>query len=1355
MKGILKITIACLVYIPSWAQLSDNFSDGDFNTNPEWGGNTSDFIVETEVLRLNAPAVTSTSYVSTASDISQEAEWSFWGKLDFNPSSNNYMKVYLMSDVADLTAVANGYFVKIGGAPDDISLYKVANGEETLLIDGVDGRVDLSSVEVDILVTRDINGLWEMKSRLLGEVDFVAEEPAMDLEIEASAYFGVSCTYTSTRSTKMYLDDVSVTGSPYVDMDAPELISYSTPVTNQIQLVFNEPLDPTESENKPNYLLNGDLQPGLVTLMNENAVLLEFTQNLQIINTLSISGLPDLAGNGLDALLEIVFVDPSPHTYGEVVFNELLPDPNPQEDLPAYEFVEILNVSDRIINLADWTFTDGSTLSTIPEQLLYPDSLLILCPQEAVPFYQEFGTTLGLSKWPSLNNSGDSLRLADTNGTVIDALGYTLDWYKDEAKSNGGWSLEQINPHSKCAGGFNWAAAIEVGGGTPGQVNSLIDTSDSEFPLITQAILKEGYAKITFSELLLPKDYTSTIRPGMFENNFDIFSPSDTVTFEVAQSLNLSEAYKIESELEDCAGNKGLAQADIIVVDTPLFGDVVFNEVFPDPTPSEELPAFEFIEILNTSNKVLDVYGWVFSANSSEVVLPGKLLFPDSVLIICPQEALSAFQTYGDVIGLNDWPGLTNSGSTLRLTDSDGVALDSLMYDLDWYGNPSKDDGGWSLERISPTSKCAGIYNWSSSVNPNGGTPGKWNSLYDETGDQTLPFIKEAIAKEGNVKLVFSEPIVANSYQAKITPGSVEQTFNLPVPAEETSFTWAETLNVSGNSSLEANIEDCAGNTNQAKADLILVEQPDFKDVRFNEIFPDPSPQVGLPEHEFVEILNASDKVFDLSEWKFMLNSKEAIISGKLLYPDSIMILCAPEAEKDYSDFGPTMGLDNWPALTNSGAFLQLISDKGTTVDSLRYSVSWYHDGSKNDGGWSLELINPLSKCKGAYNWGASSNATGGTPGKANSRFLENEDAVEPTIKGALSENDSIKLWLSEPTVQGNYQALIFPGQMAVHFSINEPANYLAGSLATPLNLEQAYTIDIALEDCSGNAANNAASFTPLATPSEGDLVLNELLFDPYTAGEDFVELYNTTPYHFNLKDFKIENETTHKIISDSILILEPGHYLALSEDIVFLKNQYLAPDSSLFKTSLPTMPNDEGIVMLKDNKGVLLDSVFYSEDYHFVLLANPEGVSLERVLPEEDSNNPDNWKSAAETSGFATPGYANSQSVQPVKKGTVTVNPQVITPDNDGQSDFCQISFALTGSDKVMSINVYNLNGQLVKTLANNVLISSQGFFTWDGTNQQGGTLPTAHYVVITEMIGSDGRTQRFMNKVVVANGF
>lgn len=1103
-KGFFIITIVLGVYTPLFSQWDEDFSDNEFTSNPEWVGNDSDFIIEGEILRLSSAPVTNSSYLTTHSDISLEATWSFSLKLDFNPSSSNYTKVYLIADNEDLNNVQNGYFVKIGGTPDEISLYKVIGGQESLIIDGLDGRVSLSSVEVSILVTRDINHVWDLKSKLIGESDFLSEGTIINAEIQSSSFFGFYCKYTSTRSTKFYFDDISVNGTPYVDKDPPSLLSATTQTPFKVLLGFNEALDTTEAKTISHYKLNDSVPPINVTPITTDTLLLEFVNKIELVNTLKLIAIPDLMGNSLDTILHVVYVDPAPYVHRDLVINEIFPDPNPQEDLPAFEFVELFNNSNRIIDLNNWKFTDGTKVATFKSHLIYPDSFLIICSDESSIEFQTYGTTIGLTSWPSLNNGGDPLLLTDGFGNIIDSLTYSLDWYKDLSKDDGGWSLEQINPTIVSSGEENWSASIEVGGGTPGLVNSVFDLGiDENSPiLISIKTPSRNEIKLAFSEQI----------DSLISINSNTYSLNETINPDYIEQISL-----------------------------------------------------------------------------------------DTILL-----------------KFNSDLSLTNTLSIHGLTDVNGNLLDTL----------------------------------------------------------------------------------------------VQVFFISPLPSR-------------------------------------------FRDVVINEIFVDPNPQEDLPLFEFIELLNISDRIIDLEGWQFSDGSKTATFTSHLLFPDSFLIVCSEKAKDSYQTWGATLGINNFPSLNNNGDSLKLISSTELIIDSLIYGTSWYKNSNKDDGGWSLEQLNPLSKCLGIYNWNSSKSLTGGTPGKANSIYSVNTDFEPPQITLALLTDSLLEVWLSEPALPNTIIGTINPDDLSAEFNINNPSSFISTYINKGLNNNTTYLIEIPLEDCNGNIETISSDIIQIANPTLKSIVINELLFNPYANGADFVEILNTTKNTYNLKNYVLSNQDVDIVISDTTLLLKPNSYVALSENIVFLKNEYLAPDSSLIETNLPSMPNEEGVVMLKSNQNKTLDSVYYSDNYHFSLIADTEGISLERISTLEDSNNNNNWKSAAETVGFATPGYENSQSRVIVSAGSISVSPEVLTPNNDGQADYCQIDFNLTQQAMTVSINVYTLGGHLVKAVANNSIISPNGFFTWDGTNQQGGMLPTAHYIIISEVITSDGKTLHFRNKIVVANGF
>ena len=85
------------LFLNAESQVSDDFSDGNFNLNPSWTGSTSDFIVNSsQILQLNSSG-SSTSYLSTANNLTDlnNKEWQIWVKQSFSPSSSNNGRIYL------------------------------------------------------------------------------------------------------------------------------------------------------------------------------------------------------------------------------------------------------------------------------------------------------------------------------------------------------------------------------------------------------------------------------------------------------------------------------------------------------------------------------------------------------------------------------------------------------------------------------------------------------------------------------------------------------------------------------------------------------------------------------------------------------------------------------------------------------------------------------------------------------------------------------------------------------------------------------------------------------------------------------------------------------------------------------------------------------------------------------------------------------------------------------------------------------------------------------------------------------------------------------------------------------------
>ena len=99
----MKKLLVILLFLPQilFCQLSDNFEDGDFTSNPSWNGSTDQFIVNSNFqLQLNALAE-GNAYLTSTYSSQGITEWHFFIKLSFSPSGNNFARVFLSSDPAE------------------------------------------------------------------------------------------------------------------------------------------------------------------------------------------------------------------------------------------------------------------------------------------------------------------------------------------------------------------------------------------------------------------------------------------------------------------------------------------------------------------------------------------------------------------------------------------------------------------------------------------------------------------------------------------------------------------------------------------------------------------------------------------------------------------------------------------------------------------------------------------------------------------------------------------------------------------------------------------------------------------------------------------------------------------------------------------------------------------------------------------------------------------------------------------------------------------------------------------------------------------------------------------------------
>jgi hypothetical protein len=163
---------------------------------------------------------------------------------------------------------------------------------------------------------------------------------------------------------------------------------------------------------------------------------------------------------------------------------------------------------------------------------------------------------------------------------------------------------------------------------------------------------------------------------------------------------------------------------------------------------------------------------------------------------------------------------------------------------------------------------------------------------------------------------------------------------------------------------------------------------------------------------------------------------------------------------------------------------------------------------------------------------------------------------------------------------------------------------------------------------------------------------------------------------------------------------------------------------------------------------------VSYSEKWHYPLIDDPQGKSLERIAQFKNSQDPSNWKTAAETSQFASPGLENSHvdSIQLSQNNEVKILQPMISPDNDGVDDLLKISIHPSENECYATISVYSPSGVKLKSILKNTLIAANEIVYWDGIDDVNQKIPFGTYIIYVEILSlSKGNTSQYKIPVYI----
>ncbi len=1348
-----------------WQASADNPINGQYSLRQVFDNTAS--ATEWISHRLQAVNLTDTTKI-----------WDFYIRYEnASPSSSNNWNVILMSDNNPAETVSfNGYGIGLDwGTTDDLlSLWRIDGGTPSpILQTTLNWQNDIAANQnVHLRVMRYPDGTWKILVDTTGTLQVM--DSTTDNTYSTANYFAVRYQYTSSQDRKLILDNIYF-GDPIPDTLPPAIDTAIATSADTIIIYFNEPVK-TNQLSTSNFTIDGLGNPQSLIILDSRSIKLAMSDTLteNQLYPLIVSNITDLAGNTASSItssllwqaFHIISIDcidslnlklwlnrppisASPTDFQlspyngqivstsitgnsititlsqpltiynqytiksditdiyhnplkdsiktfifylpqifDVIVNELMTDVNPVPPaLPPYKYIELYNRTIVDINLSGWTITINDRTFSVPDNTIIPAmEYAIICAPEAKNEFKNLAVTIPVINEYYLTTSG-TITIKDRDGQIIESLTYSNLWYDDADKANGGWSLERIDPDNICSQDNNWRASVNPIGGTPGFVNSVISSNKDTLPPVLLKI-----EPISARKLVLEFNKVISATTALRQINFIINEQATPLLIEYVNDDPKKLILNFLVNFQDGINTLKISN----------LADKCGNQMV-DTTAEFFYESIHVKDIQPISRNQLKIYfSEPVEKNSAEQItnyfVNKSIGYPQVAL----RDAYNPSVVY--LIFLNEfYQDTTYLLSVANIQDLNNNTADSTVKEF-VYHQPNPYDVVFNEFMTDVNPAPAGIKplkyiellntrefdiwleNWTVQIDDN---------------QYTLPSVKipafgyliltsdpDTICSCTQLDFLSSSAIKTQaSYQLYSSDGQVIDAINL-----DQSF-WQDEDKADGGWSVEKinPIYHCENTSNWTASTAPRGGTPGQRNSVFsNETFDNPLHITSL------NIINARTITFSLNYPAIntsLTDTTNYVINSE--HPAQIK-------QENYQTF--TLSLKNFLNSGNNQLHLSVNSDCGDLYEfDTTFNYSFIH-------------VREIAPADSNMIWVKFSEEPGNNFAAAQNYLLNGQDYPSVIIKNANN-----------------------PAEVYLYFN----QNFNTGK----------NTIQITgITDLYGNAIPDYSAEFYYYKPQANDVLINELLFDPVPGCDKYVEIYNTTDYPIYLRHLYLANitdSTAENIqpLTSGYEFIPPHQYLAITTDTATVKQFYPHHGNNFLQINkLPSLSSDQGNIALLWHDSIL-DYFHYNKNMHSPLIADAEGVALERISFSLPTNSADNWTSAASTVGYGTPAMKNSQAANIDSLNTieaqVNLSSRTLSPDDDGYEDFVFINIKTSEPDLFADITIINLSGLPVRNLVNQAKLADNNYFRWDGTDDNGQKLQNGIYVLVIKVFTTSGKVK------------
>jgi hypothetical protein len=460
----------------------------------------------------------------------------------------------------------------------------------------------------------------------------------------------------------------------------------------------------------------------------------------------------------------------------------------------------------------------------------------------------------------------------------------------------------------------------------------------------------------------------------------------------------------------------------------------------------------------------------------------------------------------------------------------------------------------------------------------------------------------------------------------------------------------------------------------------------------------------------------------------------------------------------------------------NTGDAVVVFDQGDQLLDSMKYTTSW-----GGNAGTSLERLDMLEASIDSSNWASSTDSMRATPGRENSVAIVDSD-LRALKRAALIAPPGMPAILSltvknvgrMPAVgfevaffdDRNRDSVAIPAETIVRVHVaqslsrGETLSVVAqwpdpppGSHNIIARVE--YATDLKL-------GNNVAFFTAKIGYDPRVVVVNEIMYAPFTGEAEYVELVNISTLDVDLSGWKLSDRPSSTGTASEFQLVSHGRFLRPGEFFV------IASDSTVFSRfrGLDTMQqailtvvnqsslgfnNDGDAVIIRDATLSTIDSVSYLPAWHNPTVTDATGRSLEKIQPMLGSTNARSWSTCVLGVG-GSPGAPNSIfTVTLPAQANISSSPNPFSPDGDGLEDFTVIHYDLPTDVATVSLKIYDVKGRLIRYLVNNEPSGAGRDIVWDGYDDERQKARVGIYIMLLEGLNESGGNVYSAKGVVV----